>query len=122
MVTTDHAGKRQRTFDRLGSNRIVVVVDPADQDNGFLPLEVAYAVLREELLSQQAVDCTDGPDLAGAEGTIAEIQSSLSLVTSMKSNCTEAKKNVTNVREAICKLEDQVRERLKNLRSQLRIV
>jgi hypothetical protein len=39
----------------------------------------------------------------------------------MKSNCTEAKKNVSNVREAIEKLEEQVRDKLKALRSQLRI-
>ena len=121
VVTADHAGKRQRTFDRLGSNRIVVVVDPTDEENGFLPLEVAYAVLREELLSQQTVESSEGPDITAAEGTIAEIQSSLTLVNSMKSNCTEAKKNVTNVREAIVKLEEQVRDKLKSLRSQLRI-
>lgn len=121
VVTADHAGKRQRTFDRLGSNRIVVVVDPTDEENGFLPLEVAYAVLREELLSQQTVESSEGPDITAAEGTIAEIQSSLSLVNSMKSNCTEAKKNVTNVREAIVKLEEQIRDKLKSLRSQLRI-
>ena len=121
VVTADHAGKRQRTFDRIGSNRLIVVVDPSDEDNGFLPLEVAYAVLREELLSQQTVESGDGPDITSAEGTIAEIQTSLSLVQSMKSNCTEAKKNVTSVRESVCKLEEQVREKLKVLRSQLRI-
>ena len=121
VVTADHAGKRQRTFDRIGSNRLIVVVDTSDEDNGFLPLEVAYAVLREELLSQQTVESGDGPDITSAEGTIAEIQTSLSLVQSMKSNCTEAKKNVTSVRESVCKLEEQVREKLKVLRSQLRI-
>ena len=121
VVTSEHAGKRQQTFDRIGSNRIIVVVDPSDEDNGFLPLEVAYAVLREELLSQQTVESGDGPDIVSAEGTIAEIQTSLSLVKSMKSNCTEAKKNVINVREAIEKLEEQVRDKLKVLRSQLRI-
>ena len=121
VVTADHAGKRQRTFDRIGSNRLIVVVDTSDEDNGFLPLEVAYAVLREELLSQQTVESGDGPDITSAEGTIAEIQTSLSLVQSMKSNCTEAKKNVTSVRESVCKLEEQVRDKLKVLRSQLRI-
>ncbi len=121
VVTTEHAGARQRTFDRMGSNRIVVVVDRADEANGFLPLEVAYAVLREELLSQQTVESNDGPDINGAEGTIAEIQSALGLVNSMKSNCTEAKKNVDNVRESIGKIESTIREKLRDLRNQLKI-
>ncbi len=121
VVTAEHAGARQRTFDRIGSNRIVVVVDRADEANGFLPLEVAYAVLREELLAQQTVEASDGPDISGAEGTIAEIQSALGLVNSMKSNCTEAKKNVDNVRESIGKIESTIREKLRDLRNQLRI-
>ena len=98
-----------------------MVVDPTDDNNGFLPLEVAYALLREELLAQQTVASTDGPDVDGAEGTIAEIQSALSLVNSMKSNCTEAKKNVDNVRESIGKIESTIREKLRDLRNQLRI-
>ena len=97
------------------------VVDPTDDNNGFLPLEVAYALLREELLAQQTVASTDGPDVDGAEGTIAEIHSALSLVNSMKSNCTEAKKNVDNVRESIGKIESTIREKLRDLRNQLRI-
>ncbi len=121
VVTAAHAGKRQRTFDRMGSNRIVVIVDPTDESNGFLPLEVAYAILREELLCQQNAESGDGPDISGAEGTIAEIQSALSLVNSMKTNCTEAKKNVDSVRESILKIESTIREKLRDLRRQLQI-
>ena len=121
VVTAPHAGKRQRTFDRIGSNRIVVVVDPTDEVGGFLPLEVAYSVLRDELLSQEQVANQDGPDITAAEGTIAEIQSSLSLVNSMKRNCTEAKKNVDNVRDSIVTIETAVREKLQELRVQLRV-
>ena len=66
-------------------------------------------------------DAVDLPDIGGAEGTIAEIQSALSLVNSMKSNCTEAKKNVDNVRESIGKIESTIREKLRDLRNQLKI-
>ncbi len=121
VVTKPHAGKRQRTFDRIGSNRMVVVVDPDDETGGYLPLEVAYSVLRESALATKRDGVDSGPDLAAAEETIAQIQNSLGAVRSMKRNCTEAKNNIESVREAVEGMESQIREKVKTLRLQLQI-
>ena len=122
VVTKAHAGKRQRTFDRIGSNRMVVVVDPDDEVGGCLPLEVAYSVLRESALAIKRDDEVGGPDLPAAEETIAQIQDSLDVIRSMKRNCTEAKKNIESVREAVEGMESQIREKITTLHIQLQIV
>lgn len=119
VVTREHAGKRQKTFDRIGNNRIVVIVDHNDAAGGFLPLEVAYAVLRESILAAKCADVASGPDLTAAEGTIVQIQNALGAVASMKRNCKEATKNIDSVRQAIESMENDIRERVRCLRQQL---
>jgi len=119
VVTRDHAGKRQKTFDRIGNNRIVVIVDQNDETGGLLPLEVAYAVLRESVLAAKCAEVASGPDLAAADGTIVQIQNALDAVRSMKRNCTEAGKNIESVRQAIETMENDIRERVRCLRQQL---
>lgn len=119
VVTKEHAGKRQKTFDRVGNNRIVVIVDPEGENGGMLPLEVAYAVLREAVLAANRDEVSSGPDLAAAESTISQIQNSLGVVTSMKRNCTEATKNIDSVRGGIESMESDIREKVRTLRLQL---
>lgn len=119
VVTKEHAGKRQKTFDRIGDNRIVVIVDPDDENGGMLPLEVAYAVLREAVLAAKREKVSSGPDMVAAESTISQIQNSLDVVTSMKRNCTEAKKNIDSVRGSIETLESDIWEKIRILRQQL---
>jgi hypothetical protein len=119
VVTKAHAGKRQQTFDRLGNNRILVVVDPGDEDGGFLPLEVAYAILRDTVLARRRKETESGPDLHAAEHTIAQIQNALNVVKGMKGNCTQANKSVDSIRESIVSMESDIRASLRTLRQQL---
>lgn len=122
VVTRDHAGKRQRCFDRRGSGQIIAIVDPEDEQGGFLTLEVAYAVLRESLLARQQAAAGTGPDLVSAEETVNQIDNVLQAVVAMKRNCTEAKKNVEAVRQSIEDLENDLRDKLGTLRRQLGVV
>ena len=119
VVTKAYAQKRQQSFDRLGSNRIVVVVDRDDEESGFLPLEVAYVVLRDSLLAKKKTETNTGPALDAAEDTITQIGNSINAAQSMKLNCTEAKKNIESVRNDIEKMEGEIRERLQTLKRQL---
>lgn len=121
VVTRQHAGKRQRTFDRLGSNRIVVIVDPDAKDGGYLPLELAYIVLREALLARQRQPGEVRPDFEAVAQTLNDIERNLEGIQGMKRNCTEAKKNVDSVRETIVEIETGIRDQLMSLRRKLRI-
>ena len=121
VVTREHAGVRQKTFDRIGSNKIVVVVDPDDENGGFLPLEVAYPVLREVILAVKKEETTEGPDLAAAESAISQIQTALGMVSSMKRGCTEAVKNIDNVKQSITDLEIKIRDNVAELRRNLAV-
>lgn len=51
VVIRKHAKKKQQSITRLGRNRLLVIVDPEDEQHGFLPLELAYLTLRDFLVT-----------------------------------------------------------------------
>ena len=121
VVTKEHAGKRQRTFDRRGSDRIIVVVDPDDNERGFLSLEVAYTVLRERILAAERKEAEGRADFQEMENAVARIENALAAVQSMKVNCTSAKDTIDKLRTSIEQMEDAIRDQLRTLRRQVAI-
>ncbi len=120
VVTREHAKKTQQSITRLGTNRLVVVVDPEDEQYGFLPLEIAYFLMRDALVAAAtSSECEATQNKQAIEQTISEILSSLAIVKAMRGNCKQIAESANQVRDDIHELNLSLKEKVKDLRQLL---
>ena len=121
VVTREYAKKTQQSITRLGTNRLVVVVDPEDEQYGFLPLEIAYFLMRDSLLAETKSESEESQDMQAIEQTISEILTSLAIVKGMRGNCKQIADSANQVRADIHELNLSLKEKVKDLRQLLSI-
>ena len=119
VVQRKYAKMTQPVYSERGSNIVIVIVEPENEQSGFLPLEVAYMALRTRLLTQYSKSGSLRVDFSAAEQTIAQITNCLNSAQSMKNNCTAAKTSIDRTYIDLQQMEAAIKQQLATLRIQL---